>query len=90
MYGSLEVTNLLDVVHGDDLAVDLDALLSELLSNDESVDRAIEVASGGNLGNNNNLHVLQSLSTLLSLSLSSSDLASLLSQVFSEHLLSAL
>ena len=37
VYSSLVLTNLLSILHSDDLAINLDALLSELLSNSCSI-----------------------------------------------------
>ena len=84
--GSLEVTDLASLTHGDDLAVDLNAELSELFSNLSSTDRAVEVTGSGNLSGDDKLNILQSLSTLLSLSLQSGELSRLLLEVLGELL----
>ena len=85
--GSLELTYGLDVAHGDDLAVNLEALLLELVSHNVSVNRTVSNASSANLSLDNQLYAVESLSLLLSLSLDGCELVSLLLEVLCENLL---
>ena len=86
---SLEVAHLLDVVHGDELAVHLNALLGEFGSNGSCIHRAIELAGGTHLSLNLKSNIFKGLATLFGGSLEGSQLVGLLLQVLSKHFLVA-
>ena len=83
----LILANALDVVHGDDLTINIEALLLELVSYGVLVNRTVSSTCGTYLSSDNKLNTLKSLSLLLCLSLQSCELVSLLLEVFSEDFL---
>ena len=83
---SLVVAQALSFAHGDNLALNLDALFSESLYHLRSTYRAIELAGNGNLCRDNELYALESLSLVLGSSLQSSELMSLLAHILGENL----
>ena len=83
---SLVVAQALSFAHGDNLALNLDALFSESLYHLRSTYRAIELTGNGNLCGDNELYALESLSLVLGSSLQSSELMSLLTHILGENL----
>ena len=72
--GSLVVANLLGIVHGNNLAVDVEAFLSESLYYSSSAYRTVSYTSCRNLSFDYQLYTIESLSLLLSLSLEGASL----------------
>ena len=84
----LVLTNLLGILHSDDLTIYLDTLLCELLSYSSGVNRTIKLTCCAHLSGNSKNYVIESLTLLNSLSLDSLELVSLLLQILSQLLFS--
>ena len=87
VYESYIVANLLGILHGDDLTINILTQLCELISHLSSTYRTIELASSAHLSSDLESHTIELCSLLLGSSLQGSELVSLLLQVLSEDLL---
>ena len=88
VYESYIVANLLGILHGDDLTINILTQLCELVGHMSSTYRTVELTSSTHLGSDLEGYTIELSSLLLGSSLQGSELVSLLLQVLSEDLLS--
>ena len=88
VYESYIVANLLGILHGDDLTINILTQLCELVGHMSSTYRTVELTSSTHLGSDLEGYTIELSSLLLGSSLQGSELVSLLLQVLSEDFLS--